>query len=80
MSLWYCVATTGKPHSGGTLMESYVVRIYRRDAASPQSLVGLVELVEVGKEKAFVNFAELRAILDSKQGHGAREERAGSKE
>ena len=55
-------------------MESYVVRIYRRDAGSPQSLVGLVELVEVGKEKTFTNFEELRAILDRKEGHAVREE------
>ena len=54
-------------------MESYVVRIYRRDAGSTQNIVGLVELVEVGKEKAFTNFDELRAILDSRQGHADRE-------
>jgi len=58
-------------------MESYVVRIYRRDAGSPQNLVGLVELVEVGREKAFTNFEELRAILDSRQGHGGREDIGG---
>lgn len=44
-------------------MDSYVVRIYRRNSDSPQELVGLVELVEVNQERAFTNFEELRAIL-----------------
>jgi len=55
-------------------MESYVVRIYRRNRNSPQNLVGLVELVEVDEEKSFTSFDELRAILDSRQGRGVREE------
>jgi len=54
-------------------MESYVIRIYRRDASSPQNLVGLVELVEVDEEKAFTSFDELRAILDRRQGHAVNE-------
>ncbi len=52
-------------------MDSYVVRIYRRNSGSPQNLVGLVELVEIDEEKAFTNFEELRAILDRRQGHPA---------
>jgi hypothetical protein len=59
-------------------MESYVVRIYRRDAGSPQNLVGLVELVDINEEKSFVSFDELRAILVSKQGHTDREEMNGN--
>ena len=55
-------------------MESYIVRIYRRDAGSPQNIVGLVELVEINTEKAFTNFEELRAILDSRQGHAVHED------
>ncbi len=54
-------------------MESYVVRIYRRNRNSPQSLVGLVELIEVNEQKAFTNFEELRAILSCKEGHAARD-------
>ena len=49
-------------------MDSYVVRIYRRNSGSPQDLVGLVELVEVGQERVFSSFEELRAILNSRQG------------
>jgi len=61
-------------------MESYVVRIYRRDSASPQNLVGLVELVEIDEEKSFTSFDELRAILDSRQRHAGRKERDNSGE
>lgn len=49
-------------------MDSYVVRIYRRNSDSPQDLVGLVELVDRDEERAFGNFEELRAILEGKQG------------
>lgn len=52
-------------------MNSYIVRIYRRNNDSPQNLVGVVELVESGKEKAFANFEELRAILDNGQEQAA---------
>jgi hypothetical protein len=48
-------------------MDSYVVRIYRRNSSSIQNLVGLVELVEVNQERAFTNFEELRAILSCRQ-------------
>ena len=48
-------------------MDSYVVRIYRRNSSSPQDLVGLVELVEINQERAFASFEELRAILGCRQ-------------
>jgi len=48
-------------------MDSYVVRIYRRNSSSPQDLVGLVELVELNQERTFMNFEELRAILGCRQ-------------
>ena len=48
-------------------MDSYVVRIYRRDSSSPLDFVGLVELVEVNQERTFTNFEELRAILGCRQ-------------
>jgi len=44
-------------------MESYVVRIYRRNSNSPRDLVGLVELVDTDEEKVFESFEELRDIL-----------------
>jgi hypothetical protein len=58
-------------------MDSYVVRIYRRDSSSPQNLVGLVELVEVNQERVFSSFEELRAILSCRQGCLLREGNAG---
>ncbi len=55
-------------------MESYVIRIYRRNRNSPQNIVGLVELIDVDEKKSFASFDELRAILDNKQGSASREE------
>jgi hypothetical protein len=48
-------------------MDSYIVRIYRRDSNSPQNLVGLVELVAVKQERSFTNVEELWAILGRRQ-------------
>ena len=61
-------------------MDSYVVRIYRRGNGSRQNLVGLVELVDCQEEKAFTSFEELRAILNTRQGHSARNEADESEE
>jgi len=61
-------------------MESYVIRIYRRDISSPQNLVGLVELVDSDEEKSFMSFDELREILDRKKGKPAHEELNGSEQ
>jgi hypothetical protein len=58
-------------------MDSYVVRIYRRNSCSPQSLVGLVELVEVNQERVFSSFEELRAILSCRQGCAMNDGNAG---
>ena len=46
-------------------MDSYVVRIYRRDSQDPQSITGSVEVVasENHEEKTFADFNELRNIL-----------------
>ena len=46
-------------------MESYVVRVYRRDAKDSEKLAGVVELTDREEEKPFVSFAELRKILSS---------------
>lgn len=48
-------------------MDSYVVRIYRRNSSSPQNLVGLVELIDTNQELAFTNYDELLAILSHRQ-------------
>ena len=46
-------------------MDSYVVRIYRRDAQNPHNIAGSVEMVasEEPTEKTFTDFNELRNIL-----------------
>lgn len=51
-------------------MDSYVVRIYRRDRGKPQNFVGLVEIVASQEERPFANFEELQSIL-SKVGKGS---------
>ncbi len=45
-------------------METYIVRIYRREAAARHRLVGVVEEVGVEGKRAFVNFRRLWKILD----------------
>ena len=44
-------------------MESFIVRIYRRDPAKPGKLAGVVEEVGVKRKKPFHNRKQLWAIL-----------------
>jgi hypothetical protein len=48
-------------------MDSYVVRIYRRDPKDPRRLVGVVERAEVKGEKAFHDLGELMGIFGSQE-------------
>ncbi len=48
-------------------METYIVRIYRREEDDPRILVGVVEEVGVEGNKAFTNSDELLDILNSKE-------------
>jgi hypothetical protein len=43
--------------------ESYVVRIYRRDARLPGRVAGTVEVVASGSEVSFKSLRELQRIL-----------------
>jgi DNA-binding TFAR19-related protein (PDSD5 family) len=43
--------------------DSYIVRIYRRDAENPAVINGLVEVVETGEVKRFACDDELSEIL-----------------
>lgn len=45
------------------MMDSFLIRIYRRDAKDPQCLVGLVEDVMLQETRPFKNFNELWEIL-----------------
>jgi hypothetical protein len=44
-------------------METYILRIYRRDACQPDSVVGLLERVETGEIRAFRTLKALTRIL-----------------
>lgn len=44
-------------------MDSYIVRMYRRDAENPENLVGLVETVGEDGKRPFHTASELVAIL-----------------
>ncbi len=44
-------------------MDSYIVRLYRRDTENPENLVGLVETVGEEGKRSFHTVGELVAIL-----------------
>ncbi len=49
----------------GGIMESYLVRIYRRQENNPRLLIGVVEEPGVKEKRAFQNVYELWDILNS---------------
>ena len=51
-------------------MESYVVRIYRRDGKKSRILIGTVEAAGSGRKMAFSNIEELWEILQRRKGLG----------
>jgi len=44
-------------------MQTYVVRIYRREAKKPENLIGVVEEVETEKKWEFSSLNELIAVF-----------------
>ena len=44
-------------------MESYIVRIYRRDRKKPHLLAGVIEEVGNTEKRGFENIDELKSIL-----------------
>ena len=46
-------------------MDTYIVRIYRRDHAEPDNIAGVVEIVEENAKETFKNVVELARILSS---------------
>jgi hypothetical protein len=46
-------------------MDSYIVRLYRRDAENPENMVGLVETVGEDEKRPFHTVSELVAILSA---------------
>ncbi len=55
-------------------MDSYVIRIYRRDAEDPDNCAGLAEVIATDEKKAFRNLDELLEILKS-QGRNSSEKK-----
>lgn len=50
-------------------MDSYIVRLYRRDNRNPENLVGLVETVGAEEIRPFHTVNELVAILSDPHPH-----------
>ena len=48
-------------------MDTYVIRIYRREESGPHGLAGIVEGPGVPGKKDFVNLEQLWDILNSKK-------------
>ncbi len=44
-------------------MDSYIIRIYRRDEEDPRNVIGLVEIAERDERQPFHNPEELLTIL-----------------
>ncbi len=47
-------------------MDSYVIRIYRRDADDPRKCAGQAEIIEKDEKKSFRNLDELLEILKTR--------------
>jgi len=60
-------------------METYVVRVYRRDPARPTEIVGIVEWIGAGSVLHFHNAEELSAILIQQREHKPKGGRAGER-
>ena len=59
-------------YTRGTILENYVLRIYRRKKNDPRILVGVVEEVGVEGKRAFSNLDELWSILNSSKAETAK--------
>jgi hypothetical protein len=49
-------------------LDTYIVRIYRRDHAEPNNIVGVVEIIEANVKETFKNAVELTRILSNPEG------------
>ena len=61
-----------KKGGNGAILENYVLRIYRREKNDPRILVGVVEEVGVGGNRAFSDIDELWSILNSSKAETAK--------
>jgi hypothetical protein len=44
-------------------MDSYLIRIYRRDKENPEAIVGIVEEIGTEEKHSFKNLSELNSII-----------------
>ncbi len=44
-------------------MESYLIRIYRRDKENPEGVIGIIEEIGAEKKEPFRNLSELGKII-----------------
>ena len=44
-------------------MDSYLIRIYRRDKENPEAIVGIIEEIGTGEKQSFKNLSELNSII-----------------
>ena len=58
--------------------ETYIVRVYRRNAGPPKQIAGLVETPGGSLSASFASLAELAAILEAPKTHLRRSEAAES--
>ena len=51
-------------------METYLIRIYRRDVKNPERITGTVEEIGTQKSQGFKNLVELGGIITGKKRRG----------
>ena len=49
--------------SGMESIDTYIIRIYRRDKDDPRNIAGLVEIIGGGERKTFTSWDELWGVL-----------------
>ena len=49
-------------------MDSYLIRIYRRDKKNPEAIIGIIEEIGADKQESFGNLSELTAIISKGKG------------
>jgi hypothetical protein len=55
-------------------MDSYLIRIYRRDKDNPEGIVGIIEEIGAEKRYSFRNISELAKIITLQKGLNERKE------
>jgi len=46
-------------------MDSYLIRIYRRDKNNPEAIIGIIEEIGADKQESFGNLSELTTIISN---------------